>query len=40
MAIAFIIFWFAFGLLFIMWFLTMIQTILFNKKKSDKMKYG
>jgi len=40
MAIAFILFWFAFGLLFVMWFLTMLQTILFNKKKSDKMKYG
>ena len=40
MAISFILFWFAFGLLAIMWFLTMLQTILFRKKQSDLQKYG
>ncbi len=40
MAISFILFWFAFGLLAVMWFLTILQTILFNKKKSDIERFG
>ena len=40
LAISFILFWFAFGLLAIMWILTMIQTLLFRKKQSDIQKYG
>ena len=39
MAIMFIIFWFAFGLLAIMWFLTFFQTILFKHKKRMEQKY-
>ncbi len=40
LAISFILFWFVFGLLAIMWILTMIQTLLFRKKQSDIQKYG
>ena len=40
MAISFLLFWFVFGLLAIMWILTMIQTLLFRKKQSDIQKYG
>jgi len=40
MSIMFIIFWFAFGLLAIMWFLTMFQTILFKNKQNKQLKYG
>ena len=39
-AIALILFWFAFGLLAIMWFLTMLQTYLFRKKSRDVAKFG
>jgi len=40
MSIMFIIFWFAFGLLAIMCFLTMFKTILFKNKKNKQLKYG
>jgi len=39
MAISFILFWFAFGLLAIMWFLTTIQTLLLRKTKRNLEKY-
>lgn len=35
-----ILFWFAFGLLAIMWFLTTLQSLLLKKKNKDKEKYG
>lgn len=35
-----ILFWFAFGLLAVMWFLTTLQTLLLNKKNRNKEKYG
>lgn len=34
------LFWFAFGLLAIMWFLTTLQSLLLKKKNKDKEKYG
>ncbi len=40
MSISFILFWFAFGLLAIIWFLTMLESILFRKKQKQLMKYG
>jgi len=40
MAISFILFWFAFGLLAVMWILTMIQTLLFKKTQRNMEKYG
>jgi len=40
MSISFIMFWFAFGLLAVMWFLTMLQTLLFRKKQKNMNKYG
>ena len=39
MAISFLLFWFAFGLLAIMWFLTMLETLLLRKTKKNMEKY-
>jgi hypothetical protein len=37
---SFILFWFAFGILIVIWILTTFQTILFNKKQKKMEKYG
>jgi hypothetical protein len=39
-ASSFILFWFAFGILAVLWIVTTFQTILFNKKQKDAAKYG
>lgn len=39
LAIAFILFWFSFGLLMVVWFLTMLQTLLLKKAKRQMEKY-
>lgn len=39
-AISFILFWFAFGLIAVMWFLTFLQTWFLNKNLRNMKKYG
>jgi len=39
-SVSFLLFWFAFGLLAIMWFLTFFQTILIKKNQRNFQKYG
>lgn len=39
-AISFLLFWFAFGLIAIVWGLTFFQTVLFRHKKMKETKYG
>lgn len=40
LAIAFILFWFSFGLLMVMWFLTTLQTLLLRKAKRNMEKFA
>jgi hypothetical protein len=37
---SFILFWFAFGILGVLWIVTTFQTILFNKKQKQKEQFG
>ena len=37
---SFILFWFAFGILAVMWFLTTLQTLLFNKNQRNLQRFG